>query len=235
MTDIMNAYDFQTVRSIVRLIESMSSEISPETMKFIVKLIESVPPEISHETINDWTVNPVALQNALRSVLCLPEVNLKKRFSPWRTIEIGTLTLKNLLNSVLNGKFKIGHFVQDLLRQTEIVAVKAEIELVNVSLLELGFENGAILAQIYAIVSEFDLGLVPSEVGPQLLLQYPEQPFGEKLMIGMEPMMDDEDEPRLFRIVRDNSQHLTTCDGRYDYHWPARSHWVFARESAVII
>ncbi len=206
-----------------------------ETVKFIKSLLENIPREISHETMKDWIDNPEALQNALRSVLCLPEVNPKKRFPKWKKIEIGTRTLTDLSNAILNGKFKIGHFVHDLLRNTEITAVKAEIELVNISLLELGFRNGAILAQIYAVASEFGLALVPSEVGPQLLLNYPDQPLGESLIIGMEPMLDNEDDPRLFRIVRDSAQRLTTCEGCYTRHWQAKDRWVFARKRPTIV
>lgn len=75
-----------------------------------------------------------------------------------------------------------------------------EVTLVVVSVGELGFLDGALLADIYASAKKRGLELCPPEVGPQLRLQYPDQPEDECLIIAMEPIVDANDMPVLFRL-----------------------------------
>ena len=62
-------------------------------------------------------------------------------------------------------------------------------DLVVVSVTELGFTGeGAAIADIYARARQLGLELCSAEVGPQLRLQYLDQPVGEFLRIAMEPI-----------------------------------------------
>lgn len=63
-----------------------------------------------------------------------------------------------------------------------------EIDLVVVSVAQLGFPREASRAAIFARVKDLGLQLCPPEVGPLLRLQYPEQPPGEFLRVAMEPV-----------------------------------------------
>jgi hypothetical protein len=63
------------------------------------------------------------------------------------------------------------------------------VDLVVLSVSELGFgKPGASLKDIYARAKSLGFALCPAEVGPQLRLQYLEQPPGEVLHIAMEPI-----------------------------------------------
>jgi hypothetical protein len=66
---------------------------------------------------------------------------------------------------------------------------RTEVDLVVFSVFELGFgKQGAPLKDIYARAKSLGFALCPPEVGPQLRLQYLEQPPGEVLHIAMEPI-----------------------------------------------
>jgi hypothetical protein len=66
---------------------------------------------------------------------------------------------------------------------------RRKVDLALVSVSELGFESGgALVADIYARARRLGLELCPAEVGPQLRLQYLEQPLGEFIQIAMEPI-----------------------------------------------
>ena len=67
-------------------------------------------------------------------------------------------------------------------------ATKMRVDLVALSVIELGLQTGnASLAEIYARAKELGFRLAAAEVGPQLRLQYSDQPIGESLYVGMEP------------------------------------------------
>jgi hypothetical protein len=66
---------------------------------------------------------------------------------------------------------------------------RTEVDLVVLSVFELGFgKQGASLNDIYTRAKSLGFALCPPEVGPQLRLQYLEQPRGEVLHIAMEPI-----------------------------------------------
>ena len=66
---------------------------------------------------------------------------------------------------------------------------RMDVNLVVLSVSELGFRDaGATTAEIYARAQQLGLELCPAEVGPQLRLQYLDQPLGEFLLIAMKPI-----------------------------------------------
>ena len=73
-----------------------------------------------------------------------------------------------------------------------------EVDLVKVTVAELGFTKGARRDQIYERAKELGLVLCPSEVGPQLRLQYQDQPSGDWVFIGMEPINASDSHPCVF-------------------------------------
>jgi len=70
-----------------------------------------------------------------------------------------------------------------------LAGARTEASLVVLSVTELGFEgNLAPVADIHARARQLGLELCPAEIGPQLRLQYLNQPVGEFLRIAMEPI-----------------------------------------------
>jgi len=110
----------------------------------------------------------------------------------WKTITVGTFAnafaLSNALETIGCG---IGGSVGEILfRPTfTLSATKTRVELFLVSAAELGFQTDtASLANIYARAKQLGFELAAAEVAPQLRLQYFDQPIGEFLIIGMEPI-----------------------------------------------
>jgi hypothetical protein len=130
----------------------------------------------------------------------------KISFSVWKTIKLGNYKNADEFRKALkkNG-FKISGLVNDILGKSEftVAGAEEEIQLVNVSAADLGFKNGATYRGICAKAKELGLELCPNEVGPQLRLQYKDQPKDGYLRIAMEPIADSDGGLFIFYVGRD--------------------------------
>jgi len=206
------------------------------TAQFLAVVGENMP-EISGHVMQHWMENPKALQNVLRNALCPPveknaatTTRAQPQFSTWKTINLGTHKSSNDLAMALkSAQFRIGEYAAQILKKIAIAPGTTEIELVNVSVRELGFKKRATSAQINARAMELGLDLVPAEVGPQLRLQYPDQPYGERVLIGMDPIGNSEGDPSVFGVVHElGGRSLGTSCGDAECFWIAELRWVFA-------
>lgn len=77
-----------------------------------------------------------------------------------------------------------------------ITTEKTAVDLVNVSVEELGFKDGADQKEVYARACELGLDLCPAEVAPRLRLEYVDQPAGDILVVAMEPVFYPRSMPR---------------------------------------
>jgi hypothetical protein len=75
------------------------------------------------------------------------------------------------------------------------------VDLVVVSGADLGTPTEPSLADVYARAHGHGLSLAPAEVGPQLRLEYLDQPIGEFLHVGMKPINTWSGEPTIFVLV----------------------------------
>ncbi|MET3220200.1 hypothetical protein ABIE85_007112 [Bradyrhizobium diazoefficiens] len=191
--------------------------------------------------------NPASAQCAARDVL-QNQLKLKTRSAPasqhlivsardvatWKTITIGTfanpLTLRNELDS--KGCNVGGQAAEILARPTFTVgSQKTDVELANVSPAELGFTSDSVtLADVYARAQQRGLKLAAAEVGPQLRVQYFDQPMGEFLIIGMEPIKTWSGEPIILNVANGGAGLiLIGQDGRAEADIPVTSRFIFAR------
>ncbi len=110
----------------------------------------------------------------------------------WKTIKIGTVTNKYALLTALDGaSCGVGDSVRNIFIRPElnVSVVSVTLDLVVVSVAELGITaERAPLAQIYFQARKFGFTLAPADTGPQLRLQYFDQPVGEFLNVGMDPI-----------------------------------------------
>jgi hypothetical protein len=110
----------------------------------------------------------------------------------WKRITLGSysnsLTLRNAMDAI--GCHVGGLAAEILARPAFIVSsTKKEVALVTVSAAALGFETDTVtLVAIYERARRLGLGIAAAEIGPQLRLQYLDQPMGEFLIIGMDPI-----------------------------------------------
>jgi hypothetical protein len=110
----------------------------------------------------------------------------------WRSLTIGSFPNSfALLNALDAAGCGIGNSAQEVLaRPVFTVGTKnTKVDLFAVSATELGFKSETeSLADIYARAQRLGFGLAAAEIAPQLRLQYFDQPTGEFLIIGMEPI-----------------------------------------------
>ena len=154
----------------------------------------------------------------------------------WRTITIGTglRTADDFRHALTSAGYRIGTWANDILGKPAFTAAAAEspLDLVVASVAELGFRNGATTADIYARAKSFGLELCPAEVGPQLRLQYADQPYGEWLFIAMEPISDSVGYPFIFDVERDGyGRWLHGGFGDPDNFWLGLNRFAFVRRN----
>ena len=109
-------------------------------------------------------------------------------------------------SALTSAGFRIGTWADDILGKPAFTAAAAEstLDLVVASVAELGFrERRHDSPTSTSRAKSFGLELCPAEVGPQLRLQYADQPYGEWLRIAMEPISDSDGNPFIFDVGRD--------------------------------
>lgn len=157
----------------------------------------------------------------------------KCAFSIWKTIKLGTglKTADDFRKVHKADGHRIGNWGNDILGKPafKTAGKETEIDLVVVSNADLGFKEGALLKDTYKRALELGLVLCLNEVGPQLRLQYTDQPMGEWLLIAMEPIEVSGGGLNVFHVERDDGgSWLRGSSGRPDDRRRAGSRFVFA-------
>lgn len=143
-----------------------------------------------------------------------------RQFKIWRTIKVGTgLKTADDFRQALKGK---GYWISDpasdvLAQEAFTVATKeAEVDLALVPIGKLGFRDlgnyGTAYGDICARILRLNLELCEPEDGPQLRLQYPDQPKGEWVVMAMKALRDSDGHLRLFYV-----EHHGNGRGLYGY------------------
>jgi hypothetical protein len=113
-------------------------------------------------------------------------------FPIWKQITLGTHKGINALRDALDAaNIRIGESADEILGRPAFRFSKARmvLDLVVLTAVDLGFERGSWpLRDLYWRAMQFGLELCPGEVGPQLRLEYLNQPVGEFLHIAMHPV-----------------------------------------------
>lgn len=149
-------------------------------------------------------------------------------FAIWKTVTLGLKkSPKGYLEALKRDGYCIGDYAGQILHNTGVSQTKVEVDLVVVTVGELGFNNSARRDKIYARAIELGFRLCPAEVGPALRLAYKDQPKGECLRIGMEPITVW-DSPDVFGVDNENDERcLNSFYGNADSYWRADGRWVF--------
>jgi hypothetical protein len=119
----------------------------------------------------------------------------------WKTIALGAPGGMEALRAALGERCRVGGLAAEMLDRAAAAGRPGDpADLVVLSVAELGFAGGASRAAIYQRARALGLRLCPAEVGPQLRLQYPEQPRGEFLHVAMEPVVTPRAGPAAFIV-----------------------------------
>jgi len=157
-----------------------------------------------------------------------------KVWKTWRTVKLGTgLKIANdFRKAIKQSGMEISEWGNDLLGKSAftVSSEEVEVELINVSVAELGFKYKATYKDICVRARELGLDLCPNEVGPQLRLQYNDQPKDEWLLVAMEAITDSNGSLRVFHVKRDDGGLcLGGGSGRSDYFWHGNDRFLFLR------
>ena len=165
-----------------------------------------------------------------------PQIPIKSAVdvSVWKTITIGTFANVFALSTALDAVgCGIGNSAGEILARPTFTlrGAKTNVELFTVSAAELGFKTDtASLADIFARAKQLGFGLAAAEVGPQLRLQYFDQPIGEFLIIGMEPIRTWTGTPIILNVANGGAGLiLIGQDGSADAQISVASRFVFVR------
>ena len=156
----------------------------------------------------------------------------------WKTITVGTFPNSFALSNALDAAgCSIGDLAGEILARPAFTlsATKSNVELFAVSAAELGFQTDtASLADIYARAQQLGFGLAAAEIAPQLRLQYFDQPIGEFLIIGMEPIKTWKGEPVILTVANGGAGLiLIGQDGSADAEISVASRFLFVRSNEV--
>lgn len=124
-----------------------------------------------------------------------------REFAIWRTVKLGLCKTPDEYRKALKkaGR-RISDWGDDILGRISCSQEEVDLDLVIMSVGDLGFKGIARYADICTKAVELGLGLCPAEVGPALRLQYGDQPSGEWLRIAMEAITDRGGVRRIFLV-----------------------------------
>lgn len=197
---------------------------------FHAAVLKALPRNIDPQIARDWESNGEGLTRLLRDTLCPPEQAVELKV--WRRIALGTgledaVDFRHALK--VNGH-KVASWAKAALDESAFTAATEQVvvELVSVSVLGLGFQHGTPYERICDRGRELGLELCPAEVGPQLRLQYKDQPKGEWLRIAMKAIAIPGGSLTIFSVRnQDGEGWLGSEIGSHLYQYDPATNFVF--------
>jgi hypothetical protein len=152
----------------------------------------------------------------------------------WKTINVGAVAGKWALYRALDAAdCSLGDAAERIFigPQFAVSTANTRLDLVAVVVSALGIKTDtAPLKDIYSRARKLGFALAAAEVGPQLRLQYFDQPIGEFLNVAMEPIRMPDGESDIFVVGNGGAGLLLIgqdADANTDFH--ASSRFVFVR------
>lgn len=154
------------------------------------------------------------------------------RNTPTRKIKLGTHESVNALcDALLSINIKITGSANELLRKINVAPELIERELLFLSQDDLGFPRGISMGHLNQMILRYGLEFCPAEVGLQLPLQYPNQPY-KSVCVAMEPIKTHDGNDEAFYLVCDeNDRWLETYNANIAVYWNSGSNWVIMSKS----
>jgi len=142
----------------------------------------------------------------------------------WRTVALGTYKTIDALRDALDAeRIQVGDRADEILGRPafNLSKIRRDARLVVLAVSDLGFEEGASLADIYARARQLGFELCPAEVGPQLRL-------GEFLHIAMAPIARYGGEPTDLTVANGGAGLILIAgDAHPDFVMPSTMRFVF--------
>ena len=156
---------------IVEQIARTPDEITKNTKAYVGKLEAGIFQELPENIEHLYTQ--------------FPEKRIKKEH-----IKIGDKTKDELIQALIQKGVNIPNGAQIILNSPDFQTLPKteDATLICLTVADLRFEHCPTMDEIFQRAQELGLELCPAETGPQYKLQYPEQPAGEWLYVGMKPL-----------------------------------------------
>jgi hypothetical protein len=124
-----------------------------------------------------------------------------REFTVWKTVTLGRYkNPQNYRAALTQANMKISGWATDILDRISCRQKNVDLDLVVMSVSDLGFKNGARYADICAKAIELGLKLCPAEVGPALRLEYGDQIHGGWVYITMEAIDTRQRDSSIFEV-----------------------------------
>ena len=162
-----------------------------------------------------------------------PFLRRATKLSVLKTIKLGACKTPDEYRKALEeAAYRIGDWGNDILDKTACAQEETEVDLVALSVKELGFNDGAYYKDICTKALELGFELCPAEVGPALRLVYKDQSRGEWLRIAMEAITGSDGDRFIFAVHVNDGLWLDGDCGRPEFFWEADGRFVFLRRKA---
>ena len=143
---------------------------------------------------------------------------------------VGGKDTKQLIKEMKAANINTGGYAKSMLENPDFVTGKnrEEITLIRLTVADLGFAQGANTSQIFARAQELGLELCPPDTGPNYRLKYQNQPLGEWIYVGMEPITASFGLPSLFKLFHNAvGLWLSSTWAKPDHVWLPDYEFVF--------
>jgi hypothetical protein len=150
-----------------------------------------------------------------------------------RSIAVGNLLNADTARNLLSG-IKISKSADKLLGNVSFKKDESRLDLVFVTVADLGLSNRATTIDIYGAASRQGFSLCHPEVAPQIRLQCPD--LRKWMLIAMQPMTDSKGRPVIFFLPTwaDEGVCLSTSYGDLEHRWDHDRMWVFTSGGGVL-
>jgi hypothetical protein len=160
-----------------------------------------------------------------------------------RAVQVGGLTKSELMEELQRNAISMNESGERLFASEYFMtsATRYSVMTVELAIRDLGFPQGATIAEIYARAAAHGLGLCPLELGPHLRLQYLDQPEGYwgqpvrqhqapsgSITIASEKLTEDDDFPKGFYLRRIKGElWLRGYSSGAEHIWEPDDHFIF--------
>ena len=197
---------------------------------FLNRLVKSMP-ESSAKIKQMLLERPDELKDDISSVFFFSQ-----GFKIWRTITLGGFKDWKKANQKIEKAGMKNSIKENILEKISFEKNKTKIDIMLFSLADLGLDSdlnrtyGVEYQEICERAKQLGLLMCPVEVGLQLRLQYKDQPIGEWIVIATEPIIDSNNEPKLFIVGRNNIGFWLNCKQykKMDDFWSGERLFAFA-------
>ena len=152
-----------------------------------------------------------------------------EKLSYWKKIKLGTFkTIAELRQAILDQGNEISDWGDKIFSKITVSDQEMEAALATATTKELTGKDEATTHEIYDAIRDHGDQLCPAEVGPQLRLQYQDQPMDEYLLIATEPIIGSNGHMGVFCVYfLSGGRSLGTDSGHPDHRYPGGYQWVF--------